>query len=1349
MIIKGKEYLGLIMFFGICWIPLSGPGQTSLPPELWSNAGDYTFMYFPQPLTETSEFHIQTNYHFLAFDYLTLQLKDIRIITNPLPEQEAVTRDLEFLPLQDDERNLLTFGINYQGQFYKLVKGASSPKECQLVESGKYFQRRLLTNLGFEPGAPAADVHMEISSWPDRINISLEVLPDVVPDSGWVEARFEIPEALRENIIDGGENILAADATGNGFLFFAPVPESALELVDTIIKITRHLAGEPAPHLDFSLIPVFGYKGQPLQDLILNEVDAIGISCDQITPLSTPLTTLFDRKLGCQTVTLRNDGRTYDRIERVNLTLNNPSGSERTARLVFSKPSPMRIFGITGISAMIRDRDHYPSGIPVQLSKNWHHEVDESEFVGPWFRGFTMLNIPAGISVDLEFTLVNGYWGKVPAASHNQLSLVGWDAGWGDNQLWDQAAIGSWGETVCFNPEGSMVESMVCDVRPLMIKSTDPSMPKPEEFGWTPNVGGADLFRFYDQQGEKQPKTRIKSYYRRYCPNLTEVTYAGVTADYEAEFSLTTSIFRTDDYVRVIYRINLSCHKPIDFSRLAIIQVGTDTYARTSERKFAFGDENGLIEEWDTQWGGSAYRKAGLHADGTTPWISLHESVIRYPDEWGAWANRGLVVRKWNAVIDGDTCKPYFSEYGSVVGGVPTSLAEINPPPGVKRLQPGDFIEAEIVHLIIPQKAVSYYGTNDLLSQFLQKHEDTWRPVYREATANNPEIVTSKGTLLHDFPVVIKVSDQNQAEIEITGGLGYVPVTFTGLTSHTDFDLRINKNGENIFLADQENHGKDYWQTDYDALDSTWEITYSVPLDPASEYGGQEGIIIYNDFDKNQYIPWSDPINLRFTDKEDNPSITHANPALKVAKAISDSGLLSYVHFQLPDYPDLSEHNTFKIKTYYKSSRPVPENCRISLILRNNGADSTQYSITRDIVSANTWEEMIFEYPDAHEKDDYNQVLLYFSTPGQDSIASSDTFYIDQLMGPPLTIDPDKLDFYTSVGGDSVIIDFSGNDHLLEKITSPFFTLKKNSSEAIKIRSVTHDSCNIYLLIGENSEINGRDDLSLSFTFGEITDEIGRMLPWFESRKIINNTPMPPLSLRFIIADLKTKNRLAGITITIDTTVLETNMKGETIFALDPGEYHYTISGQDYIPIDSAIVLESDTSLSHLIRSSIAYIKFRISEGISPVYQAVINLDGEFKQTNSIGLALFEDLEVYREYPLSISKYGYYKLLDTIYLTADTILEYTIDLMSAAERLTWEGLSIFPVPASHQLVLESDGIMKVCQLISITGAVVYESKINSRRYTVKLSGLNQGIYTIRVKYSNGSEINRKFTVIRQ
>lgn len=191
-------------------------------------------------------------------------------------------------------------------------------------------------------------------------------------------------------------------------------------------------------------------------------------------------------------------GPSNDAIERVKLTLTNPTDREQMARLMFEKTVSgfrQRIgSAITGISAILRDMDGNPTGIPVQLSKNWHAEPEGGVHAGYWFHGISQMRLPAGGTVDLELTLAYGHWGGVPAASHAQLSLIGW----GNNQLWHQAAIGSFGESICFEPEQGQANCTITDVRPLMVKAkvADP------EWKWTGNVGGGDFLRFFTPVGE-------------------------------------------------------------------------------------------------------------------------------------------------------------------------------------------------------------------------------------------------------------------------------------------------------------------------------------------------------------------------------------------------------------------------------------------------------------------------------------------------------------------------------------------------------------------------------------------------------------------------------------------------------------------------------------------------------------------------------------------------------------------------------------------------------------------------------------------------------------------------------
>ena len=505
-----------------------------------------------------------------------------------------------------------------------------------------------------------------------------------------------------------------------------------------------------------------------------------------------------------------------DAIERVRLNLSNPTQGEKTVRLMFEKNQFSRLVrgSITGISAILRDADGNPTGIPVQLSKNWHNEPQGGVYSGHWFHGFSQMRLPAGGTADLELTMAYAHWGGVPAASHAQLSLIGW----GSNQLWEQSALGSWGETICYEPDQAQANCTITDVRPVMVKS----MNKNSQWGWTHNVGGGDFFRFFDPSGKRIPHAAMRSTSRRQGPCLSEVTYAGSIGSH-LKHEMTVSLARTDDVVRGVYQIRMDVSKATDFSRFVIFQIGADTYSYTGERKMAMGDKGGLIKEWDTQWGGHTYRTGPIECRGQTPWVSLHQAVPR-EQAIGAWANRGIVIRSWKARFGGKVASPWIAEHGTTIGKNDSSTIDIVPPLGLTRLEPGDFVEATIEHIVVPQHAKDYYGPNQALRDALTRDENTWCMIGREAVQNEVVAKMETGSLLRLHPDVRVRANKGSARLTLSGGLGYIPVTFTGLPSHRGHVLKIDG-----VPLDQSIHGNDFWQTDYDSSTRSWSRTYNIP----------------------------------------------------------------------------------------------------------------------------------------------------------------------------------------------------------------------------------------------------------------------------------------------------------------------------------------------------------------------------------------------------------------------------------------------------------------------------------------------------------------------------------------
>jgi len=774
---------------------------------------------------EAKVFNIQTSRYALSFDYGRFRLTHLLPLADAPSQSQALV--LNNKKIFGESNISLECVLHADGrQFRAAAPGRGDPVNCHLVESGRFFQRRYIEGLSWQQGAPKNRSGFEVAAWPDRLLILLRVKPETAITDGALEMTLTFKQP---NLKLQGGKVFGLKGPGDSGTVIFPVDESATgrgahgRTCAFRLQVGNWAAGLEK-QLGIVLYPTARGFSSLLKNAAGDERSPVKIAAVQTHPVKTALRTVYDRQQGWHYVKLRNDladkspaGRN-NRIERVALTLTNSANRPRVVRLCFGKT---HTFGIVGISAIVRDAKGNPTGLPVQISKNWHTKRS-GRYKGPWYRGMTMLTAPASTTLKIEYVSVNAHWGGVAAASHAQLCLVGW----GSNQLWDEAAIGAWGESICFEPDQGQRGGAVLDTRPLMVHAMG-DRPK-RKWGWTHNVGGADFLVYYGPAGRKQHNSRMKTLYRRNCPVLTEVTYAGRTHDRNIDVQYTTSLYRTDDITRGVYRFSYDVRRPTPFKRLVLFQCGGDDYSYTGERKFARGNETGLTAEWDTSWGGGRYKTKPAELTGRVPWISMHQAVRRRKDQ-GAWANRGVIIRSWDAKLGGKPARPWAAERGAKVRGRDTSLMDIVPPPGVTKLLAGDYVRAVVEHVVVPQYAKDYYGPNENLRAALTRHADTWRMIHREAVGNDIVLKVSRGKLVRTRPAMIQARS-NQAEFTVTGGLGLVPLTISGLADYRAPLLEI-KTGDKWEQIDQSVHGRDFWQCDYNAESRTWEITYSVPLD--------------------------------------------------------------------------------------------------------------------------------------------------------------------------------------------------------------------------------------------------------------------------------------------------------------------------------------------------------------------------------------------------------------------------------------------------------------------------------------------------------------------------------------
>ena len=275
-------------------------------------------------------------------------------------------------------------GVVPKDEFYSPVR---------FVDSGHFFQRVAIDGLEFGDETNqilAVKGWLEISLWPDRLILSFGL--DKYPDG-----------AHMLQIVAGGTCV--------------SVPITSKQPV---------------------VLELFGPKDR----------------FDPVVETSSGLEISRNAQAGCTALKIpalpwKNTRGTYysqdelDRLDRWRFRVRNDSAREAVLPMMFVDEHPP---AVTGFTPLLCDVDGVPTGIPVQISKNWHRREDKGNLPhqGPWFHGCTWVHVPAHSQREFVFALTYARYGGVPAVSHAQLCLIGW----GHNQFWDQSAIGSFGESI-------------------------------------------------------------------------------------------------------------------------------------------------------------------------------------------------------------------------------------------------------------------------------------------------------------------------------------------------------------------------------------------------------------------------------------------------------------------------------------------------------------------------------------------------------------------------------------------------------------------------------------------------------------------------------------------------------------------------------------------------------------------------------------------------------------------------------------------------------------------------------------------------------------------------------------
>lgn len=789
-------------------------GANAFPPTAFQNVRDYGTMWWRSGVRGERIWQIKTSRYAMTFDCDSLNLSTIFPLATYLPEETALVQPNDQSFPTGTPATSLSCTLTAAGTTVPVRAKSNNNDDAHLLESGKFYQRRwqkIKTTSG--PALSATQSGLEICAWPDRVSIVCRVVPTTDVAAGGLDLTLDFQDIYEAVASRWGAHALAA-ANGSGFVVLKSAGSDTLTVDPVTARVSVHTDGGNWQANQERSVGLVIYPSMNATDTfrqaIAIESGQLMVTANQVVPVAAPLVASYDADRGYYQIPLRTDvnGGDPDRVERSRIVVTNGTAVTRPVRFAFTKSNPPYAAGVT---CLIRDADGNPLGIPVQLSKNWHVGTGD-RWEGPWFHGLTMFTVPANTTLAFEVLMAGQNYGGVPAASHAQLCLVGW----GGNQQWEEAAIGCWGESLCYDPDSDLAKAIGTDSRPLLLLSSTGAQKQ-----WTGNYGGCDFLRYYSSFISRRYQKRIRTRYQRYGPNLTDVTYAGLTDDSKIEYQYSASLYRSNDITRGLHRIRYDVKSDTPFNRMVFFQLASDNYNYNggNTHAYGYGDQSAPAAQWTT-----TNVTTPTPLTGNLPWFSTLNCPVdsTVPSQTGA--TRGFIVRSWNARINGqDGVAPHFVSKGSCL--------DLVPPPGVSTLKAGDYVEAEIERVYFGQAASAYYGGDANLTTAMQTYGNTHEMVMREAIGNQLTVAVTNGSLENSYPIRIQ-TQHNQAQFSVTGGLGYVPMTFTAVTDYRN-PLLEEKVGRNWIAIDQSAVGKDFWQADYDPVAAAWEITFNVKLDAA------------------------------------------------------------------------------------------------------------------------------------------------------------------------------------------------------------------------------------------------------------------------------------------------------------------------------------------------------------------------------------------------------------------------------------------------------------------------------------------------------------------------------------
>ena len=817
--------------------------QTTIPNSSYNTLNNaYNFTYWNNsfnetPLSNAISFTNYTNLFILNIDHRNLNIGNLEINPNNFTKEEAFNK-LNAEINTGSNSGTIGYAVLQNGAIaYQktTTPTATSVSLLQNAEFGPFFNRKFIHDIKFTNGLTTAPgfTGIEVANWSDRFSLTFRLKPTISINNGQLQFSVTLPSNYNQ-ITQTGNLIACTNANNKGFVIKPSLPFGSITIEGQKITVTTASTNiEANTNYEVGLLfyPIKDQTPAQVQTDALNEDTPITVNVIQQLPTPALVSDTYDKNEGFHVINFPSINMGYNNcnnsglLQNIKLQLINNTNYDKKIRLQFKQlNSP----NIVGFSTIIRNENGDPSGIPVQISKNWHGDSTVGLYEGSWIRAYTEIKIPAQTNVQLQFTHNGATWGGVYAAFSHQLSIAGY---YGQDHFgWLEAGIGSYGEQICHSPDTKLANGFGGDIRPLLTSAA--AYGGPDQFcSWTAQVGSVGIGVYRNASNQKVFFVEPKVNFKKYGPNLTDTEITALSTDSKVKLNFNFALNRSDDYTRIYYKIKYKFLEATPFSSFDFFTMQSEGYNSQKPGLVSYGDVNGLSSQFlPTNSGTNQYTTGIIPLSSNVPWIFTSDNNCTGCSGINVPTNYGIIIRNYKSIINGiHQSTPNFREKSLSASQYPTIYCLV--PPNISSFSAGDEVEIDLELVILPKQRIDYYGPNQNYIQTLTENGNQWQMLWREAKDNQIIASTNTSTANINYPLEVNTVN-NEALVHINNGIGYVPVTFKSVSSPSKNKLWKYNNSWSI--VDQSVHGKDFWQTDYNPESQKFDITFNVNQDGAA-----------------------------------------------------------------------------------------------------------------------------------------------------------------------------------------------------------------------------------------------------------------------------------------------------------------------------------------------------------------------------------------------------------------------------------------------------------------------------------------------------------------------------------